>query len=133
MNELQRFLNAKHEDCLRAIEEFKADLQEIVEYLRTPAKFQKLGGRVPKGVLLNGPPGTGKTLLARAVAGEAGARYEVATLWVCVDADTGRPHRLTDQFQAVYGEAAGEWTPADALGYARILSLPGTLQTRAGA
>ncbi|MCO6454660.1 MAG: ATP-dependent zinc metalloprotease FtsH [Pirellulaceae bacterium] len=53
----------------------KADLMEIVEYLRNPAKFQRLGGRVPKGVLLNGPPGTGKTLLARAVAGEAGVPY----------------------------------------------------------
>ncbi len=53
----------------------KADLMEIVEYLQTPAKFQRLGGRVPKGVLLNGPPGTGKTLLARAVAGEAGVPF----------------------------------------------------------
>ncbi|WP_182868890.1 ATP-dependent zinc metalloprotease FtsH [Stieleria mannarensis] len=53
------------------LEGVKADLQEIVDYLKTPDKFQKLGGRVPKGVLLNGPPGTGKTLLARAVAGEA--------------------------------------------------------------
>ncbi len=53
------------------LEGVKADLQEIVEFLRAPEKFQKLGGRVPKGVLLNGPPGTGKTLLARAVAGEA--------------------------------------------------------------
>ncbi len=53
------------------IENVKADLMEIVEYLKEPDKFQKLGGRVPKGVLLNGPPGTGKTLLARAVAGEA--------------------------------------------------------------
>ncbi len=53
----------------------KADLMEIVEFLKTPAKFQKLGGRVPKGVLLNGPPGTGKTLLARAVAGEAGVPF----------------------------------------------------------
>lgn len=53
------------------LEGVKADLQEIVEFLKTPEKFQKLGGFVPKGVLLNGPPGTGKTLLARAVAGEA--------------------------------------------------------------
>jgi len=49
----------------------KADLLEIVEFLKSPEKFRKLGGRIPKGVLLNGPPGTGKTLLARAVAGEA--------------------------------------------------------------
>lgn len=53
------------------LEGVKADLQEIVDYLTDPQKFQKLGGRVPKGVLLNGPPGTGKTLLARAIAGEA--------------------------------------------------------------
>mgnify|MGYP003337186936 CR=1 FL=1 len=53
----------------------KADLKEIVEFLRAPEKFQKLGGRVPKGVLLNGPPGTGKTLLARAIAGEAGVAF----------------------------------------------------------
>ncbi len=53
----------------------KADLQEIVEFLKFPEKFEKLGGQVPKGVLLNGPPGTGKTLLARAVAGEAGVPF----------------------------------------------------------
>src|SRR5262245_2393706 len=57
------------------IESVKADLMEIVEFLKNPTKFQKLGGRVPKGVLLNGPPGTGKTLLARAVAGEAGVPF----------------------------------------------------------
>ena len=57
------------------LEGVKADLEEIVEFLKTPDKFQKLGGRVPKGVLLNGPPGTGKTLLARAVAGEAGVPF----------------------------------------------------------
>src|SRR5205823_429210 len=57
------------------IEGVKADLMEIVEFLKNPKKFQKLGGRVPKGVLLNGPPGTGKTLLARAVAGEAGVPF----------------------------------------------------------
>jgi len=61
------------------IETVKADLTEIVEFLKNPKKFQKLGGRVPKGVLLNGPPGTGKTLLARAVAGEAGVPYYSVT------------------------------------------------------
>jgi len=57
------------------LEGVKADLQELVEFLKQPAKFQRLGGRVPKGVLLNGSPGTGKTLLARAVAGEAGVPF----------------------------------------------------------
>ena len=57
------------------LENVKADLNEIVEYLKDPTKFQKLGGRVPKGALLIGPPGTGKTLLARAIAGEAGVPY----------------------------------------------------------
>ena len=53
----------------------KADLEEIVEFLKSPDKFKRLGGRIPKGVLLMGPPGTGKTLLARAVAGEAGVPF----------------------------------------------------------
>ncbi len=57
------------------LENAKAELQEIVEFLKSPEKFQRLGGRIPKGVLLNGPPGTGKTLLARAVAGEAGVPF----------------------------------------------------------
>jgi cell division protease FtsH len=57
------------------VEEAKEELQEIIEFLREPQKFQKLGGRIPKGVLLVGPPGTGKTLLARAIAGEANVPF----------------------------------------------------------
>jgi cell division protease FtsH len=57
------------------VDEAKEELKEIIEYLREPQKFQKLGGRIPKGVLLVGPPGTGKTLLARAVAGEANVPF----------------------------------------------------------
>src|SRR5213078_1098264 len=62
-------------DEVAGLENAKAELQEIVEFLKNPEKFQRLGGRIPKGVLLNGPPGTGKTLLARAVAGEAGVPF----------------------------------------------------------
>src|SRR5262245_3258276 len=57
------------------VEESKVELEEIIEFLREPKKFTRLGGRIPKGVLLIGPPGTGKTLLARAVAGEAGVPF----------------------------------------------------------
>jgi cell division protease FtsH len=57
------------------VDEAKDELQEIIEFLREPQKFQKLGGRIPKGVLLMGPPGTGKTLMARAIAGEANVPF----------------------------------------------------------
>lgn len=72
-----RLLNGKEEKCkvtfadVAGVDEARDEVQEIVEFLKEPAAFKKLGGRIPKGVLLVGPPGTGKTLLARAIAGEA--------------------------------------------------------------
>jgi len=57
------------------VEEAKEELREVIEFLKTPGKFTRLGGKIPKGILLVGPPGTGKTLLARAVAGEAGVTF----------------------------------------------------------
>jgi cell division protease FtsH len=62
-------------DDVAGVDEAKSDLQEIVEFLRDPQKFQRLGGRIPRGALLVGPPGTGKTLLARAIAGEANVPF----------------------------------------------------------
>ncbi len=110
------------------LEGVKADLQELVEFLKSPEKFQKLGGRIPKGVLLNGPPGTGKTLLARAVAGEAGVPFysvngsEFIQMFVGVGAS-----RVRDLFQQ-----AKEHSPAiifvdeiDAVGRQRGAGLGG--------
>ncbi|HEX6102107.1 MAG TPA: ATP-dependent metallopeptidase FtsH/Yme1/Tma family protein, partial [Alphaproteobacteria bacterium] len=62
-------------DDVAGIDEAKQELQEIVEFLKNPQKFQQVGGRIPKGCLLVGPPGTGKTLLARAIAGEANVPF----------------------------------------------------------
>jgi cell division protease FtsH len=110
------------------LEGVKADLQEIVDFLKAPEKFQRLGGRIPKGVLLNGPPGTGKTLLARAVAGEADVPFysvngsEFIQMFVGVGAS-----RVRDLFQT-----AKEHSPAiifvdeiDAVGRQRGAGLGG--------
>jgi cell division protease FtsH len=77
-NRAKRFLNRQKPITFKdvaGIDEAKADLREIIEFLNEPQKFQELGGRIPKGVLIVGPPGTGKTLLARAIAGEANVPF----------------------------------------------------------
>lgn len=110
------------------IDEAVEELREVVEFLRTPAKYQALGGRIPRGVLLVGPPGTGKTLLAKAVAGEAGVPFfglsgsDFVEMYVGVGAA-----RVRDMFQQ-----AGAKSPAiifidelDALGKTRGSGMPG--------
>src|SRR5215467_9093430 len=95
-----------HFDDVAGVEEAKAELQEIIDFLKNPQKYQKLGGRIPKGVLVVGPPGTGKTLLARAVAGEAGAPFfsisgsEFVEMFVGVGAS-----RVRDLFERAKAEA----------------------------
>jgi cell division protease FtsH len=91
-------------DDVAGLSNAKRDLQEVVEFLRTPERFQRVGGRLPRGVLLIGPPGTGKTLLARAVAGEAEAPFfyvngsEFIQLFVGVGA--ARVRELFDEAKA---------------------------------
>lgn len=107
------------------IDEAKAELQEVVQFLKDPGKFQRLGGRIPKGVLLVGAPGTGKTLLARAVAGEAGVTFfsmsgsEFVEMFVGVGAA-----RVRDLFAQAKGQAPCIIfiDELDALGKARGLS-----------
>jgi cell division protease FtsH len=88
-------------DDVAGMENAKRELQEVVEFLKDPAKFQRLGAQIPKGVLLMGPPGTGKTLVARAVAGEAGVPFfsingsEFIQMFVGVGAS-----RVRDMFRA---------------------------------
>ena len=115
-------------DDVAGIDEAVDELREVVEFLRTPGKYQALGGRIPRGVLLVGPPGTGKTLLAKAVAGEAGVPFfslsgsDFVEMYVGVGAA-----RVRDMFQQ-----AGAKSPAiifidelDALGKTRGSGLPG--------
>ena len=95
----QEDIDVTFED-VAGIEEAVDELREVVEFLKTPEKFQTLGGRIPKGVLLIGPPGTGKTLLAKAIAGEAGVPFfslsgsDVVEMFVGVGAA-----RVRDMFQ----------------------------------
>jgi len=110
------------------IDEAVCELQEIVEFLKTPAKYQALGARIPRGVLLVGPPGTGKTLLARAVAGEAGVPFfglsgsDFVEMFVGVGAA-----RVRDTFQQAVEKAPSIIfiDELDALGKARGSGMPG--------
>jgi cell division protease FtsH len=87
-------------DDVAGIEEAKAELAEVVDFLRNPEKYTRLGGRVPRGVLLSGPPGTGKTLLARAVAGEADVPFFSAAASEFVEAIVGvGASRVRDLFE----------------------------------
>ncbi len=110
------------------IDEAREEIQEVVEFLSNPGKFQKLGGRIPKGVLLVGPPGTGKTLLARAVAGEAKVPFfsisgsEFVEMFVGVGAA-----RVRDLFAQAAGQAPCIIfiDELDALGKARGMNIMG--------
>src|ERR1700730_4429269 len=115
------------------VDEAAEELKEIVEFLKTPSKFRRLGGRIPKGALLVGPPGTGKTLLARAVAGEAGVPFfslsgsEFVEMFVGVGAA-----RVRDLFQQAEAKAPCIVfiDELDALGKVRVQSPLGSHEER---
>src|SRR5262249_57820827 len=106
------------------VDEAKDELREVVDFLKNPAQYGRLGARIPKGVLLIGPPGTGKTLLARAVAGEAGAPFfsisgsEVVEMFVGLG-----PPRVRDLFEQA-PRAAPRIVFIDALDALRRSPLP---------
>ena len=81
------------------VDEAKAELEEIIDFLKDPQRFQKLGGKIPKGVLLMGPPGTGKTLLARAIAGEANVPFFSISGSDFVEMFVGGASRVRDLFE----------------------------------
>lgn len=115
-------------DQVAGIEEAVEELREVVEFLKTPAKYQALGGRIPRGVLLVGPPGTGKTLLAKAVAGEAGVPFfslsgsDFVEMFVGVGAA-----RVRDMFAQALAKAPSIIfiDELDALGKVRGSGMPG--------
>ena len=122
---VERDLKIRFKD-VAGVDEAKQELQEVIEFLKNPANYQRLGGRMPKGILLVGPPGTGKTLLARAVAGEANVPFfsingsEFVEMFVGLGAA-----RVRDLFEQARGQAPCILfiDEMDALGKARGISL----------
>lgn len=87
-------------DDVAGVDEAKAELMEIVDFLKNPESYTKLGAKIPKGALLTGPPGTGKTLLAKAVAGEAGVPFVSASASEFIEMFTGvGASRVRDLFK----------------------------------
>lgn len=120
-------------DDVAGIDEAVEEVREIVDFLKQPEKYQKLGGRIPRGVLLVGPPGTGKTLLAKAIAGEAGVPFfslsgsDFVEMFVGVGAA-----RVRDMFQQATAKAPSIIfiDELDALGKSRVGNIPGSHDER---
>jgi cell division protease FtsH len=120
-------------DDVAGIDEAVEEVREIVDFLQHPEKYQKLGGRIPKGVLLVGPPGTGKTLLAKAIAGEAGVPFFLLSGSDFVEMFVGvGAARVRDMFQQAQGKAPCIIfiDELDALGKSRAGNMPGSHDER---